>query len=256
MLRVALPISFLFLLCFYVTGQTPRAIEDRLLVHLADLEKWSNYGLNSNDARLAGANSSLKNDLIRYGSRVPEMLSYSFPRLKGKMHVTTSKDGRFRVYSWDEQTGGTMHEFNSVFQFRGADGKVHAATAPVAGFVHDIFQVNSADGTIYLAVSTFIASGSLSEQTMSAFKVVGTRIDSKVRVFRTPGGLQDSISFGYDFSSVMDRKERPVRLFTFNEARNSFSFPVVEEDEETPQGRVTNKLINYRFDGKHFLKVD
>ena len=254
MLKV-LSLITLFLLYLPTAGQTPRAIEDRVLTHLASIEKWSNYGDSTDETKLEKANAALKSDLLRFGQR-PAVLSYSFPRLKGKMYVTTSTDRKFRIYSWDQQTGGTMHDFDSVLQFVGGDGKVHAATAPVGGFVHDIFQVKDPTGAVYLAVSTFIASGSLLGETISAFKIAGARIDSKVRIIRTTKGLQNSVGFEYDFSSVMDRDERPVKLFTFNEARRSFSFPVVIEDEETPQGRVTNKLITYRFDGKYFVKVN
>ena len=54
----------------------------------------------------------------------------------------------------------------------------------------------------------------------------------------------------------IDREERPVKLFTFNETRKEFKFPIVIEDEETPQGRVTNKFITYRFNGTHFVRLN
>ena len=74
-------------------------------------------------------------------------------------------------------------------------------------------------------------------------------------VRRTPSGLTNDISFAYDFFSVVDRPERPIKLFTFNETRKEFKFPIVIEDEEAPQGRVTDKFITYRFDGTYFVKV-
>lgn len=252
MRRVGLVVSFLFVFGSAVIGQP---VEDRLLAHLANIEKWSNYGNTPNERRLESANNGFATDLLRFG-RSSEVLSYSFPRLKRKMHVATSADGNFRIYSWDAGTGGTMHDFSSMFQFRGTSGKVYASSAHVDGFIHDIFQVNSPAGPIYLAVSTSIASGTMNSQSIKAFKIKGDIVDEHVRVIRTAEGLQNSISFGYDFGSVMDRKERPVRLFAFNETDRSFSFPVVIEDEETPQGRVTNKLITYKFDGEYFVKVD
>ena len=46
------------------------------------------------------------------------------------------------------------------------------------------------------------------------------------------------------------------RLFKFDEAKRSFTFPIVIEDEKTPRGRITNKLITYRFNGSYFVKAD
>jgi hypothetical protein len=259
-MQKVLIIILLGLLTSAAFAQSPTEIENRLLTRLANLEKWSNYGGNSDFDRLEKENSLLRNDLMRYG-RQSVTLSYPFKRLKGKMFVSTSKDGRLRIYSWDEETGGTMHDFDSVFQFKGKGGKVYTWTAPVSneydigGFYHDIFQVNTTSGPIYLPVSTFIGSTSSAGQTINCFKVNGEKLDYNARLFRTGSGLKSSVSFGYDFFSVVDRPERPVKLFNFDQAKMEFRFPVVIEDEKTPQGRVTDKFITYRFNGKYFAKV-
>jgi len=255
-------VALLFLLILGTTGlgQTPRAVEDRLLGHLSALEKSSNYGGTADYEELDKINIKLKADLVRLG-RSASTLAYRFPRLKGKMFISTSTDGRFRVYSWDEETGGTMHDFESVFQFKDASGKVQTWTRPSidddsGGFFHDVFQVTTKSGPAYLAVSTGIASSSLAVQSISAFQVKGNSLNSSVKIIRTAKGLTDSISFAYDFFSVVDHPERPIKLFKFDEGKRSFSFPVVIEDENTPQGRVTNKLITYRFNGSYFVKAD
>lgn len=248
MRKVILTLSFLLVSFSVANAQTGRAIEDRLLAHLANIEKWSNYGLNADERKLALANKSLSNDLFRFG-RLPAMLSYSFPRLKTKMHVTTSADAKFRTYSWDEGTGGTMHEFTTVAQFKGANGEIYVSSVGLSGFVHNIFQLNTPDGTIYLAVSTFIVSGSRSEENIQAIKIAGTRVNADLGMMRTTEGLMNSVDFSYEPPA-----DGP--LFTFNESGKSFSFPVVIEDEDTAELRVTKDRITYRFDGKYFVKVD
>ena len=245
MQKAILAVSFSLLFLSPAGGQTLKTIEDRLLARLASVEKWSNYGMEPDEEKLQKANAAFRKDLMLYAGR-PATLSYAFPRLKKGMNITTSKDGKFRIYSWDEGSGGTMHEFSSVVQYKTSDGTVRAANLPSGGFFHDIYHV---DGSLYLGVATFIASGSLSEETIRGFKITGTRVDSNVRVFRTNSGLQNSISFGYDAPTAEGRK-----LFSFDPVRRSFSFPVVVEDEETPQGRVTDKRITYKFDGRSFVK--
>ena len=256
-------IKFVFLLLLTTSGlgQSAKEVENRLLGHLSHLEKYSNYGGTSDYEQLEKINGLLKAALKRLG-RSPATLAYSFPRLKEKMFVSTSKDRKFRVYSWDEETGGTMHDFDSVFQFKGSNGKIYTWSQAasdgydIGGFYHDVFQVSDRSGPVYLLVSTVIGSTSLAGQSISAFRVDGRSLDRSVKIIRTASGVTDSISFEYDFFTVVDRPERPIKLFKFDPLRMTFSFPVVIEDAKTPQGRVTDKMINYRFDGKYFVKTN
>ena len=157
-----------------------------------------------------------------------------------------------------------MHDFANVYQFRGRSGRVHVVTEPrcedvseygAGSFVHDIFQVSRSDGPVYLLVSTFIGSTSLSYQSIGVTLVHGEALVRKAKLIRTKSGLNHSVGFEYDFFSVADRPERPIDLFYFDEAKRSFRFPVVIEDEKTPQGRVTDQFITYSFNGKFFVKT-
>ena len=263
MFRPAILVALLFLSGILAAGQTVTKIENEILGHLAKLQKASNYGGAADYDVLATENKALQDALIKYGSRA-DVLIYGFPKLKNKMYVTTSRDGKFRSYSWDTEEGGTMHDFVTVYQYRGGSGKSHAWSTPYSqdmegrgagDFVHQIFQTDTGAQPIYLAVSTFIGSTSLAGQTITAYKIAGEKLDTNAKVIHTASGLTNSIRFAYDFFSVVDHRERPVRLFFYDEAKRSFRFPVVIEDSKTPQGRVTNRFITYRFDGKYFVKV-
>lgn len=255
-------IFFLSFLIFAVPAlaQTPVSIETELLGHLADVSKYGNYGETSDDEKQEAANTAIEEKLKKYGTR-SDVLRYGFPKLKDEMSIVTSKDGKLRIYSWDLQTGGTMHDYANVFQFQGKSGKVHAWTEDrgedfgAGVFYHDLFQVSGKAGLVYLPVSTFVGSTSLAGQTIKTMRIVGDKLVHDAKLIKTSGGLQNSIGFGYDFFSVVDRPERPIKLFTFNDTKKEFKFPVVIEDEKTPQGRVTNKFITYRFNGTNFVKV-
>jgi len=257
-------IRFAFLLLFIATpvaAQAPTAIEKELLGYLRTMAESGTYSGDYDEAKLNPASDALKAKLMRYATR-PDVLKYTFPQLKEEMFIATSRDGKFRVYSWDLQTGGTMHEHDLVVQYVGSSGKTFAWSTPqdaeysqLGGFFTDVFQVATPNGPIYLLVSTSIASSSLNSQSIDAVMVKGDKLDLNLNVIKTASGPTNSIILAYDFFSVVDRPERPIRLFKFNEARREFSFPVVIEDRKTPQGRVTNKLITYRFNGTHFVKV-
>jgi hypothetical protein len=110
-------------------------------------------------------------------------------------------------------------------------------------------------GPIYLTVSTAMGSTIINSQLIEAFQIEGDKLIDKANVIKTASGVTNSIGFVYDFFSVVDRPERPVKLVTWNAADKSFRFPVVIEDDMHPDGRVTNKFITYRFNGKYFVKV-
>ena len=154
-----------------------------------------------------------------------------------------------------------MHDYANVFQYQGKSGRVYSWTDPdnenTSGgpFYTDIFEVTTRTGPIYLASSTFIASTSMHGQSLNALRIDGEKLDQKANVIKTRSGVTNEVGITYDFFSVADRPERPVKLFLFNAAKKEFRFPVVIEDEETFLGRVTDKFITYRFNGKYFVKV-
>jgi len=47
--------------------------------------------------------------------------------------VISSEDGRLRIVSWDTQTGGTMHEYCLMAQFKSPDGKAGFALLDYSG---------------------------------------------------------------------------------------------------------------------------
>jgi len=252
-----LAVVLLFLGAIAIDAQTPHQLEKQIVGHLKVISATGTYSGTYEDKKLYAANRDLKAALMKGGSSLAT-LKYAFPALK-EMYVATSKDGKFRIYSWDMETGGTMHDFDSVFQYQGMSGKVYTWSETdedesAGSFYSQIFQVQGPKGAIYLANGNFIGSSSYGGQSLQAFVVNGEKLDRKPKVIRTSEGMTNSISFAYDFFSVVDRPERPVRLFTFDAVKKQFSFPVVIEDEETPQGRVTSKQITYRFNGRGFSR--
>ncbi len=258
-----LTILFTVFLAGTVTAQTPQTVEDELLAHFKTLNEASNYGGNSDVDVQDRESEAIYDKLRKYGKRT-DVLKYSFPRLSDKMSIVTAGDGKYREYSWDCECGGTMHNFYTVVQYLGASGKAHVWAPPlttdiaesgVGAFTHDIFPLTIGKRRIYITVSTFIGSTSLSGQFIGAVSVDGEKLNHEPHVIRTKTGFTDSIFFEYDFFSVVDHPERPIKLVFFDEAERSFKFPVVVEDEHFMNGKVTDKFITYKFNGKYFEKT-
>lgn len=240
-----------------VGAQTEAAMEKALLPHLNTISASA-----GNSTVLDRENRLLKQKLLRY-ARTASALRYQFKGLTGKIYIATSKDGKFRIYSWDTNKGGTMKFFDGIYQYRTKRGRV--STIPfqqtqefsARGFYSQIFQLDAGGKTYYLANSNNILSNASMHQDLEMYAIEGEKLNDDVRLIRTTTAFRNSVGFDYDFFSVVDRKERPVRLFTWNEAKKEFRFPVVLKDDKFPNGgRVTNRFITYRFNGKYFVRTD
>ena len=228
------------------------------------MKKYGTYGGGYDEKKLPVAQDAFQAKLLKY-TKTASTLRYKFAALAEEMYIATSDDGRFRIYSWDLEDGGTMHDFASVYQFADAGGKVYSKTdEPTTvedggggGFVTDIYTLDGAKGgKVYIVCSTFIGSTKDAAQSADLYRIEGDKLDDKVKLIKTKSGLTNELGFGYDFFSVVDRPERPIRLISFDKKTKTLKIPVVIEDKEFQSGRVTNKFISYRFDGTYFVRVN
>jgi hypothetical protein len=240
-------------------AQTTAQIEKELVAAAEAIDKYSSYGGNYDEEKLNKANDALEAKLLKYG-KMPAALSYKFTKLKDAMYIATSDDGKFRVYAWDIGDGGTMHNYARVYQYKGSDGKVYSmgeANKEEGGngsYVYDIFSVATKSGIIYIACSTSIGDRSDHYQSADLFQISGTKLNEKVKLIKTKSGLTNTLGFEYNPWSISDR-DGSYDLIKFDKKTNTLMIPVVIEDQEYPNGKVTDKKISYRFDGTYFVKV-
>lgn len=196
--------------------------------------------------------------LSKYISEVSPSLNYKFDSLqRAGVDLVTSDDGLFRIYSWDTWQGGTMRDFAVVYQYKHKDkvyGMLAVDTAFPEGekyipFYSQIFTLKTERATYYLAVYNGIYSTKDTEQGVEVFSVNNGKLNN-VKLFKTNSGLVNSISFYFDFFSVVDRPERPLKLIKYDGKTKTLYIPIVHED-----GKVTSKFITYRFNGKYFERV-
>jgi hypothetical protein len=259
----------LICLIFYLPapGQSPEQAEKELVAHLKDVEKWlmepvkDDESILQKDANIKKDNAAIKKTLLKV-TKQPSALKYGFSELAKYMSISTSEDGKFRIYSWDTAAGGTMHFYKNVYQYEGKGGRIFSKiddssdNAP-SGFYSDIFTMNTAGGPVYLARCTWILSNPLAYQSIGLFRIANNLLDANIRLIKTPKGMENSVGIEYDFFSVVDRKERPLKLVLFDKLSRSIQVPVVVDDTKFPNGgRVTEKFDTYRFDGRYFVKVN
>jgi hypothetical protein len=243
-----------------VSAQTPIEIEQNLVKLYAKVSDNSAYKGDSDNDLLGKANDEFKAKVLEY-TKVAVTLKHNFTELEKEITITTSEDGKFRTYSWDRLDGGTMHFFETVYQFQGKDGKVYSQAVETeegnaGGFIKNIFSVQTKLGNIYLVINTAIGSTQDRYEGVGLFRIDGNNLNDTVKLFKTKSGLTNSIGFSYNFFSVVDRKERPVELILYDKKTMVLKIPVIIESKKFPNGEVTDKFISYKFNGTYFVKVN
>lgn len=250
----------LFISAVAVAAQTPQNFEQELLGKFAALEKYSSYSGNYDEDLTSKSQEDFKTSLLKAAAN-PETLKYSFAKLSEKMFVATSPDGKFRIYSWDTQDGGTMHNFDAVYQYQNEAGKVFVKKreggeeGDAGSFVGKIYEVSTKNGKVYLTIGSGVFSTQDAGQSVNAMKITGNSLDENVKIFQTKEGMTNTIGFSYNFFSVYERKERPIILILFDAQTNVLKIPIVIENKKFPNGEVTNRFINYKFNGTSFVNV-
>ncbi|HEY0428161.1 MAG TPA: hypothetical protein VGC76_10300 [Pyrinomonadaceae bacterium] len=263
LLKINFVVLFVFVFALSAFAQSNGQIEKELTAAVKDVQKYGTYGGGYDEDKLSKVQDAFAEKLLKY-TKTASTLQFKFSVLAQYMDIATSDDGKFRIYSWDLEDGGTMHDFASVYQYQATDGKVYSKTDEIStqdedsgggGFVTDIYTLDTKAGAVYIVCSTFIGSTKDNFQSANLYKIEGDKLDDKVKLIKTKSGLTNTLGFGYDFFSVVDRKERPIRLISFDKKTKTLKIPVVIEDTKFSSGRVTNKSISYRFDGQYFVKV-
>jgi len=248
-------IVFFLLITYGLFAQDVKKIEQDLVIHFKKIDYWSTY--NSKDEKinpvdsLQKANEVFQHKLLEYASRQPLTLRYGFGELRKELiTIATSADKKFRIYSWDTRMGGTMHFFNTIYQYEAGNkvisGKPKKEEGDSGGWFSEIFQLGNNGKSIYMGYFHAIYSTKDVYQAIKFFTINNNKL-VEARLLKTRSGLIHEVGFEFDLFSVVDRKERPVKLIYFDSTRKTLKIPVV-----TTAGEVTRRFLVYKFNGKFF----
>lgn len=264
-MKIFLTLISLFL-ALSMHGQTIQQIDQNLAQAFTKIEYWSSY--DSKDDKvdqydsLEQANTNFAKLLLQYTSTHPETLDYSFQNLVDSgLMIHTSEDGLFRIYSWDTYTGGTMHFFKNVFQYRSNKGTFSTMSDLNAVnnyedpgcFYRRINKVVSQQKTFYITLSTSIGSSALTYHTVKIFSIEDYGLNDTAKLIKTKTGIRNELGYEMDFSTSSNKNTArgDINYSTeYDPATKTIAIPLIEED-----GKLTARKIRYRFDGKYFVKM-
>ena len=194
-----------------------------------------------------------ENEFAQFIKKNPTTIDYSFKNIidSNICWIKTSGDKNFRIYSWDSWTGGSMHIFKTIYQWK-SNGKVFSSLPQYAesdpgSFCSKIITVPINNQSFYLAITNGIFSNKSMMQEISTFSIKGNKLVDTIKLFKTKTKKLNQISVEFDFFSVVDRPERPLELISYDEKKNIIYIPVVDNN-----GKVSNKNILYQLKGSYF----
>jgi hypothetical protein len=209
---------------------------------------------NADNDSLAHYSTQFSNKLVRTIEANTETLHCEFKTFKDSIGtVVTSDDGLLRIYSWNTWLGGSMTDYRSIFQFKSKNkvfviNQSNDENSSGSNFLQ-INSLNNNGKMYYLAINSGSLSSKDSYENITIFSIEGNKV-VKVPIIKTKSGLTSTISFEYDFYSVVERPERPIQLIKYDSAKNTIGIPIVFEN-----GKVTNKYIYYKLTGEFFEKI-
>ncbi|OOQ58866.1 hypothetical protein [Mucilaginibacter pedocola] len=237
-------------------AQTLQAIEADLLKSFKKIEYWDQKqrggDADASDS-LEAANDRFGKKLQTYTHKYPSTIASPFELLKKEnLDIATSADGLFRIYSWDDLTGGTQRYFANVMQYKTGNKtrSVLLSDSSAGTYYTTIYTLKAVNKTYYLGIYGFIESSKYAGTGVKVFAIENGSLNNKIKLLKTTSGLRNEISYEYDFGSVVNIpfEERPT--ITFDSITQTIKIPLVTKD-----GNVTKKFITYKFTGQYFEKV-
>lgn len=255
-------IQFLFTIIFFLLTlnsfeqlATNEKIEHNLVKDYSNILKFSDH---NNDDSLVYYDSVFRNAIKFYTQHYPSTISYPFKNLGDSigLDIVSSEDSLFRIYSWDTWSGGTMHFFNNVFQFK--SGKhVYSKLLfdstdegdPLSYF-SKIYTLKINNTTYYLCISNGKYSTKDASQSIQMFCIDNNNLNDSARLIKTSSGFTNNITIEYDFFSGLNAQGNRLKLINYDSNQKIIFIPIVLN-----KGKVTNRFIKYQFTGKYFEQI-
>jgi len=228
----------------------PSAADLELSKCLDKITKLKQSDQGDNDDKVVAANAALMKYLKSICTK-PELINDPLKKADAAgLSIKTSDDKKVRYYSWDTETGGTMHFFDALVVWDAGNNNwkfkdLNPATKDMGASYVDLKTVKTNDGqTVYIAKTLSIGSGMAHGYEIEAMVIKNGNL-LKYPFFQTPKKLLTSID--YSFGQWDDKAD-----IQYSDNNKTIKIPVIKNDADG-NGTPTGKYLIYEFDGKHYV---
>lgn len=244
-----LPLISFVLFTPFALAQSCEQTDAELAHHYRQMQQYGSYAAN-NEADFEQAYKAFSGSL-KHTTQIP-IGTCRFPLAQeAGVNIIHSPDNKIRAFSWDMQTGGTMHEYDNLVQFKDANGKIGQVSLSLDSIEHITQDTLPPHGTAYLFYDHGIAFGRLHAKSASWWRISGSRF-AEVKLFLTQQPTH-IISYEYEPHSHTKLPEN-FRHFVYDNKKHTLSFPVVRNTPEYEFGELTKRRIVYRYQNGHFVR--
>jgi hypothetical protein len=193
-------------------------------------------------------------EFVRFINSNPGTLNHPFKILdkdSSFLQIQTSRDGKFRIYGWDTQTGGTMRYFRNIYQWKGNEKVLtkyeSGGEDDNASICYEMYTVMISNKAHYLAIKNSIGSTRDRGVSISAYRIDGDKLNDEVKVFKTKNETLNTIDAYIDLGTVAeDYKNEPV--ISYDARQKIVYIPFVNGKDNV----LTNKYLMYKLKGRYF----
>ncbi len=244
----------IFLFGTQLFAQSNNSTEKLLYNHFKKAQKnyYSDEITQKDYQSIIDENDIFTAELVYYLKTKPISIERSFNNLVEKgFRVTTSADGNFRIYSWAINLGGRENFYYNIYQYKFKNK--HGIWADKendyeGSYIIDVFETKL-HGKQYYFPYTQSASGNIVENSIYNFSISENGISNEDKIFKVSEEPESYVSIGFDFFSVLDHEERPVRLIKFNSKTKTFTWPVIDPQTLKVSLSETEQI---KYKGKYF----
>lgn len=253
----------LLLISINTFGQIDKNYEKQLNKLTEKRKYWENESRKNGDLKASDSlekyNVEFEKYLLKITGTAPESIKSEFKLLKKNgINILTSKDGNFRIYTWNTLDGGTMQFYRNIFQYK-ADGKVYSKVNKLDSDdngcnFYELNQVTSKDKTFYITSSIAVFSSAAYYFEAKVFAVEKNKLNTKAKLIKTKTGIKNTLGYEIDLSGTAnDNQREDIRDYMnieYDKKTNTIVIPLLNEN-----GRITTKKIKYQFKGEYFEKI-
>jgi len=245
-----------------VHAQNAQQMQQDLLAHLQHIQYWRfEYSADdttfstpvSQDDSIANANKQLLDYLLTKGkSRQMLQAVFKLPE-NSDLKITTSPDGKMRIYSWDAQMGMNTHYYHAVVQYETNTGvetgilkevpKQITESTPVGGSYYDIQVIAGNNGNKYYLPFYSCLADNVTKG-IAAYSIDNSL--STVDIFRVADKSLNAIEYTYDQAANYDFKKMKER-YTIHIDSQKLYVPVMVG------ANISGQWLIYVWNGEQFV---